>query len=60
MQIKGDMQLEKLKSSVEVMSDKYDEYGKDWKEKKYKCLIDWGQLLKGKDWFTWKISDDSD
>ena len=54
------MQLEKLKSSVEVMSDKYDEYGKDWKEKKYKCLIDWGQLLKGKDWFTWKISDDSD
>ena len=33
MQIKGDKQLEELKSSVEVMSDKFDEYEKDWKEK---------------------------
>ena len=29
MQIKGDKQLEKLKNSVEVMSDKFDEYSKD-------------------------------
>ena len=28
-QIKGENQLEKLKSSVEVMSDKFDEYQKD-------------------------------
>ena len=33
MQIKGDKQLEELKSSVEVMSDKFDEYEKDWKDK---------------------------
>ena len=33
MQIKGDKQLEGLKSSVEVMSDKFDEYEKDRKEK---------------------------
>ena len=33
MQIKGDKQLEELKSSVEVMSDKFDEYEKDRKEK---------------------------
>ena len=33
MQIKGDKQLEELKSSVEVMSDKFDKYEKDWKEK---------------------------
>ena len=33
MQIKGDKQLEELKSSVEVMSDKFDEYKKDRKEK---------------------------
>ena len=33
MQIKGDKQLEELKSSVEVMSDKFDEYEKDCKEK---------------------------
>ena len=33
MQIKGDKQLEELKSSVEVMSDKFDEYKKDPKEK---------------------------
>ena len=33
MQIKGDTQLEELKSSVEVMSDKFDEYEKDRKEK---------------------------
>ena len=33
MQIKGDKQLEELKSSVEVMSDKLDEYEKDKKEK---------------------------
>ena len=32
-QIKSDKQLEELKSSVEVMSDKFDEYEKDWKEK---------------------------
>ena len=38
MQIKGDKQLEKLKSSVEVVSDKYDEYGKDWKEKNINVL----------------------
>ena len=34
MQIKGDKQLEELKSSVEVMSDKFDEYEKDRKGKK--------------------------
>ena len=33
MQIKGDKQLQQLKSSVEVMSDKFDDYEKDWKEK---------------------------
>ena len=33
MQIKGDKPLEELKSSVEVMSDKFDEYKKDRKEK---------------------------
>ena len=33
MQIKGDKQLEELKSSVKVMSDKFDEYKKDRKEK---------------------------
>ena len=33
MQIKGDKQLEELKSSVEIMSDKFDEYEKDRKEK---------------------------
>ena len=33
MQIKGDKPLEELKSSVEVMSDKFDEYEKDRKEK---------------------------
>ena len=33
MQMKGDKQLEELKSSVEVMSDKFDEYEKDRKEK---------------------------
>ena len=33
MQIKGDKQLEELKSSAEVMSDKFDEYEKDRKEK---------------------------
>ena len=33
MHIKGDKQLEELKSSVEVMSDKFDEYEKDRKEK---------------------------
>ena len=33
MQIKGDKQLEELKSSVEVMSDKFDECEKDRKEK---------------------------
>ena len=33
MQIKGDNQLEDLKSSVEVMSDKFDKYEKDRKEK---------------------------
>ena len=33
MQIKGDKQLEDLKSSVEVMSDKFDKYEKDRKEK---------------------------
>ena len=33
MQVKGDKQLEELKSSVEVMSDKFDEYEKDWKDK---------------------------
>ena len=32
-QIKSDKQLQELKSSVEVMSDKFDEYKKDWKEK---------------------------
>ena len=32
-QIKGDRQLEELKSSVEVMSGKFDEYKKDQKEK---------------------------
>ena len=29
MKIKGDKQLEKLKNSVEVMSDQFDEYSKD-------------------------------
>ena len=33
MQIKGGKQLEELKSYVEVMSDKFDEYEKDRKEK---------------------------
>ena len=33
MQIKGDKQIEELKSSVEVMSDKFDEFEKDRKEK---------------------------
>ena len=33
MEIKRDKQLEELKSSVEVMSDKFDEYKKDRKEK---------------------------
>ena len=33
MQIKGDKQLEELKSSVEVMSNKFDKYEKDRKEK---------------------------
>ena len=33
MQFKGDKHLEKLKNSVEVMSDKFDEYSKDQKEK---------------------------
>ena len=32
-QIRGDRQLEELKSSVEVMSGKFDEYKKDQKEK---------------------------
>ena len=33
MHVKGDKQLEERKSSVEVMSDKFDEYEKDRKEK---------------------------
>ena len=33
MQLKGDNQLEELKSSVEVMSDKFDEYEKDKNKK---------------------------
>ena len=33
MQIKGDRQLEELKSSVEIMSGKFDEYEKDEKGK---------------------------
>lgn len=31
--IKGDKQLEELKKSVEIMSDKFDEYEKERKEK---------------------------
>ena len=31
-QIKGDKQLEELKSSIEVISDKFDEYRQDRKE----------------------------
>ena len=34
MQIKGDKQLERLKSYVEVISGKFDEYEKDRKKKK--------------------------
>ena len=33
MRIKGGKQLEELKSSVEVMLNKFDEYEKDCKEK---------------------------
>ena len=33
MQIRGDKQLEELKSFVEVMSDKFGKYKKDQKEK---------------------------
>ena len=36
MQIKDEKQLEELKSSVKVMSDKFDEYEKDRKGKEKK------------------------
>ena len=43
MHIKGDKQLDELKKSVEVMSDKFDEFEKDHEEKEkiinsWKCI----------------------
>ena len=59
MKIKSDKQLEALKISVDVMSDKFEEYKKDLKNlrKSYKQLT--GQLVQGNDSFIWITSDDS-
>ena len=49
--IKGDKQLEELKSSIAVISGKFDEYKKYRKEKdkNHKLAIEGGQLIEEKD-----------
>ena len=62
MQIKDEKQLEELKSSVKVMSDKFDEYEKDRKGKEKKItkgLQNGVSSLKRRTDFALKKSNDS-